>query len=174
MKTIGQMFLGLVFLILGGIGGQMIAAMVGGILCAFRSLFKQHFARCGLALIFCLIVYYIALPLLMMAAGSLGDSFGYKMQAAIPVGMVFGFLAGWIWMASGWMMGGSLDGVNLHVTAPSPPVMVFIYQDGQQSEPLPLQEVREQLRAGALGNSTYVCRVGESEWTPLAEAKWLR
>lgn len=102
---IKNLILGFVFLMLGGIIGQLIAVMVGAVLALLRCLFKLKFKRCAVAVVVGLIVLYVGIPLVLFAAGTLGDHFGNRMQSVIPVGMVFGFLGGWMWMVFGWMAG---------------------------------------------------------------------
>jgi hypothetical protein len=102
---IKNLFLGAAYLFLGGILGQMIAGMIGCLLAVFRCMIKGRWKRVGLAIVIGLIVFYVGVPLTLLAAGTLGDNFGYKMQSVIPIGAVIGFLVGWFWMAFGWMSG---------------------------------------------------------------------
>lgn len=102
---INNLFLGAAFLFLGGVLGQMISVMIGCLLAIARCTIKARWSRAALAVVVGLVVFYVGVPLALLATGTLGDNFGHKMMGVLPVGVVLGFLAGWMWMAFGWMSG---------------------------------------------------------------------
>jgi hypothetical protein len=90
--------LAIVYLVLGGVLGQVAAGLLGCSVATLVALFKWRLkALLGFA-VAAAIAWFVVVPLLLLAAGSLGDGTSYKSQGFFLAGGVLGFLGGFMWI----------------------------------------------------------------------------